>query len=96
VTKHTTFLSTKTKKEKIFVLPHCGLLMHIMGFTSLLVVLLALLSHPDTFQIHIEMSPNNEDLQSCLENIAETNKLALKVENGWLIIYKSHSNESIL
>jgi hypothetical protein len=47
------------------------------------------LSH--TFQIHIEtLHKTDEVLQSGIMDVVEKNQLAVKVKNGWLIIYKSY------
>jgi hypothetical protein len=44
-----------------------------------------------TFQVHIEtLHKTDEVLQSGIMDVVEKNQLAVKVKNGWLIIYKSY------
>jgi hypothetical protein len=44
-----------------------------------------------TFEIHIQiLSGSSEVLESCVRDIAAQNNLAVKIKNGWLIVYKSY------
>jgi hypothetical protein len=50
----------------------------------------------NTFQIHIQLSRSTSDslVETCVEAIAQRNRLAFETKNGWLIIYKPYPTKT--